>query len=285
LINGKSYYQILGVLEDAEDIVIRAAFKVLAQKYHPDKFTGQASEADTRMSEINTAYQILSDPVKRKEYDESLSKSEYSSNQEDEEAFEGVPEDSWTEVASYFPDLHEITASLRQVSRSLETTYKFYLLERKLFEKRVEIADSFKKSYMERYFGTNDEILRFANFCIVKNKRDAARSLNRAVSLLGSDVKPERILNKIISEFFPKLASENGNLAYKILVSNDDSKWSVDDCIYFLGLNKFVVDTSGVISYTYTISQNGRVVFYNYSPSQLKVFTKKVASSVLEGIL
>ena len=62
-------YQILGVLEDAEDIVIRAAYKALAQKYHPDKWTGDKITASERMKLINDAYTILSDPIKRKEYD------------------------------------------------------------------------------------------------------------------------------------------------------------------------------------------------------------------------
>lgn len=65
----KDYYRILGVLDDADEIVIRAAYKALAQRYHPDKWTGSKEEANKRMSEINEAYGVLSDPVKRKQYD------------------------------------------------------------------------------------------------------------------------------------------------------------------------------------------------------------------------
>lgn len=62
----KDHYQILGVLDDAQDIVIRAAYKALAQRYHPDKWKGDVNEANSRMAQINEAYGVLSDPIKRK---------------------------------------------------------------------------------------------------------------------------------------------------------------------------------------------------------------------------
>ena len=42
--NEKTYYQTLGVTPDAEDIVIRAAYKALSQRYHPDKFKGSVEK-------------------------------------------------------------------------------------------------------------------------------------------------------------------------------------------------------------------------------------------------
>lgn len=63
------YYAILGVDPTAEDIVIRAAYKALAQRYHPDRFAGSQDEAHRRMSEITKAYEVLADPMRRKKYD------------------------------------------------------------------------------------------------------------------------------------------------------------------------------------------------------------------------
>lgn len=65
----KDYYQILGVLEDADEVVIRAAYKALAQRYHPDKWSGDSDTANKRMSEINEAYKVLSNPIERSRYD------------------------------------------------------------------------------------------------------------------------------------------------------------------------------------------------------------------------
>jgi DnaJ-class molecular chaperone len=56
----KTSYEILGLSEDADEVVIRAAYKALAQKYHPDKWIGDKDFASSRMAEINSAYEWLS---------------------------------------------------------------------------------------------------------------------------------------------------------------------------------------------------------------------------------
>ena len=75
MIDGQTYYQTLGVLPDTEDIVIRAAYRALAQKYHPDKWQGDPSEANRLMRQLNEAYETLSNPVKRSVYDSRLRES------------------------------------------------------------------------------------------------------------------------------------------------------------------------------------------------------------------
>ena len=64
-----TYYEILQVTENASDEVIKMAYKALAKKYHPDTFEGNKAVAEEMMKKINQAYTILSDPIKRKEYD------------------------------------------------------------------------------------------------------------------------------------------------------------------------------------------------------------------------
>lgn len=64
----KDYYEILGVKKDASNDEIKKAYRKLAQKYHPDKGGGKEEEA--KFKEINEAYQVLSDPQKRSNYDQ-----------------------------------------------------------------------------------------------------------------------------------------------------------------------------------------------------------------------
>ena len=64
------YYRILQVHPRAEKEVIIAAYRKLAAKYHPD--VNHAPGAAERMKQINTAYEVLSDPVKKAAYDASL---------------------------------------------------------------------------------------------------------------------------------------------------------------------------------------------------------------------
>ena len=66
---GKDYYQILGVKEKADAEEIKKAYRKLAKKYHPDANQGDAKAAE-RFKGIGEAYSVLSDPKKRKQYDQ-----------------------------------------------------------------------------------------------------------------------------------------------------------------------------------------------------------------------
>jgi len=66
----KDYYKTLGVPENAGDEDIRKAFRKLAFKHHPDKNLGHEKAAEEKFKDINEAYGVLSDPVKRGQYDQ-----------------------------------------------------------------------------------------------------------------------------------------------------------------------------------------------------------------------
>src|SRR3954470_24010166 len=68
----KDYYKALGVAKDADGNTIKKAYRKLAQQFHPDKNPGDA-KAEARFKEVSEAYDVLSDPAKRKEYDEAHS--------------------------------------------------------------------------------------------------------------------------------------------------------------------------------------------------------------------
>lgn len=70
------YYQLLGIIRTANTDQIRSAFHRFAREHHPDNFVGSPEESE-RHTELyqhgSEAYRVLSDPVKRKIYDEGLS--------------------------------------------------------------------------------------------------------------------------------------------------------------------------------------------------------------------
>ncbi|MCI8416466.1 MAG: molecular chaperone DnaJ [Lachnospiraceae bacterium] len=65
----RDYYEVLGVEKGADDAAIKKAYRQLAKKYHPDMNPGDA-EAEKKFKEASEAYAVLSDPDKRRQYDQ-----------------------------------------------------------------------------------------------------------------------------------------------------------------------------------------------------------------------
>lgn len=194
----KTYYQILGVLDDAEEVVIRAAYKALSQKYHPDKWKGSKEEANARMVEINLAYETLVDPVRRSQYDETIDKNRYDeeSDANEDELIRDL-ESKWSKVVEFLPALGETSKNLSMLSRPLEYVFKLTLLETKKFKDSEKIAQTLENGFLTKYFGNNKAIRAFAKQLILDGNRKDAKLLNEAVALLGSEVDPNLIIRKI----------------------------------------------------------------------------------------
>ena len=64
----RDYYEVLGVSKDADDKQIKSAFRKLAKQYHPD--LNKDKDAPEKFKEVQEAYEVLSDPQKRKTYDQ-----------------------------------------------------------------------------------------------------------------------------------------------------------------------------------------------------------------------
>ncbi len=204
----KDYYSILGVLPSADEAVIKAVYKVLALKYHPDRNTVDRVSTDALMLEINEAYGVLSNPEKRTAYDRSrLGSSEQEDFSETEDSryssSDGSSEieESWNLAREYYPDLDKRVAQLAKISPSLIYPYKLLLLDKKEFENRYQLATKMTDMYLEAYFGKNFYVKEFAKELLLKGNRNAARALNKSVKLFGSSIDPQTVINKIVCDF------------------------------------------------------------------------------------
>jgi curved DNA-binding protein CbpA len=201
------YYAVLGVLPSAEDAVIKAAYRALAQRYHPDRSPSNPAEATAKLAEINSAYAVLSDPAVRTKYDAARqSQQRTGSAYFDDAEAESEPkfdplESRWKTAIIYYPDLSELVARLSNISWRLAFAFRATLLESKLFERREELAAGMEAEFLKNYFGSNPEILSFAKELIARKQREAARALNEAIVILGSDIDASRVIKQITRQY------------------------------------------------------------------------------------
>jgi len=201
----KNYYQLLGVAQDAEDFVIRAAYKVLAQRYHPDKYQGSKDEAASKMHLINEAYETLSDSQQRKIYDDELNNQSNNQSSKHNNDSNNLEDSDWEFIVQHYPDLNQITSMLEKFSPDLVIQYKLDLISSKRFEEREQIANQLGEKFLEDHFGTDKKILKFAFELISTGHKEAAQELNQAARLLGDSMDFDKVYIDIQKKYCPEM--------------------------------------------------------------------------------
>jgi len=172
----KDYYIILGILPDAEDVVIRAAYKALVQRYHPDRYKGDPAEAHRKTTELNEAYEILSNPQKRAQYDTQRQTSQSSTNEYNEDTTSDSPSSNdidkdWDLAIQFYPDLTQLESRLRKISIPLSIGFRYAMLSTKEFDHRNNVAKALELRFLENYFGSHPEVIKFALKLILDGKK------------------------------------------------------------------------------------------------------------------
>ena len=116
--DSKGYYAILGVSEKAKYTEIRAAYRLLAKKYHPDR--NNSDFAEDMIKKLNAAFEVLSNREKRRQYDETDFDNYWSHNEDKAVGDDGDNNDNdnnmkygyhqvKSDQSSYHPNRHENT--------------------------------------------------------------------------------------------------------------------------------------------------------------------------------
>ncbi len=271
MINGKTFYQILGVLPDAEDIVIRAAYRSLSQKYHPDKWTEDPKISNERMAKINRAYETLSDNARRAEYDEELrstnKESDFDSDSSPEEEFQEFyrqTESDWLLAVEYFPEIESMFRYLKRINYGLAFAFRQVLLETKAFEKSNSIFNAYKLKFLTRYFGSDKAILEFAEMLIVGNFRHAAIELNKVINVLGGSKNASFIIKKIKEKFPEATDQKTGFRMYENFQLYETKKIDDFTCVFFSEGECAIIDGNNLRIYDSEKNMRDSILNHGY---------------------
>lgn len=217
----KDYYSILGLLQNAEQAVIKAAYKAMLTIHHPDKHLDNKAFAHEKTLEIMEAYKVLSNVDMRSQYDkdrlrkveENQSTSEegdaedsentddIDTNYDEHESVYHTLDEDWDLVVKYYSDIDILERKLKILSPLLAFNFRLHILEKKNFETSDFTANRMESEYLEKYFGNNKLIQSFAKELLYLDKRDAAKELNKTVIVIGDLLEPKKVIIQICAQF------------------------------------------------------------------------------------
>jgi curved DNA-binding protein CbpA len=282
----KNYYKILGVLDDAEDIVIRAAYKALAQRYHPDKWKGDSEIANQKMRDINEAHAILSDELKRKSYDQEYFKfnsrddAENTANSESDD-FPNDEIEGWDLAVEFFPSIKYQYDELRKISNILANTFRASVLENKSFKESDLIKQRFENEYLTRFYGDIELVRIFAKRLLCRGHHKAAVKINKIVRVMGGSVDFTSIRNKIYSDF-PSANPMNDAIIKNSVSAFLANKYSPIDLINIIEYEHSIKVESSDYSSNFTFVIDGKL-YEKIGISSLHLVATEAVKSMTYG--
>lgn len=201
--NNKNYYKILGVQEDADELVIRASYLALLKRYNLDDWKGDKQQAIKILADINEAYSVLKDRYERLEYNSSMVKNK------NEEVVESIQSNmsaeevdaAWNVACNYYQDLGFLYLNLFQVSEQVANNFKLSILSSKDYSNRNKLASKLELDYLRSQFGNDQDLIEFGKELILEEAKEAVAELHHVVNVMGNAVHSEEVIDKISEKF------------------------------------------------------------------------------------
>lgn len=156
----KTYYEVLGLVKEADDVVVRAAYRALVQKYHPDKQKFSPQICHRVMTELNAAYGVLGNKNKRKLYDEYIRGGQPVAPQEEPH----VPEKDTT------ADVNEQVSRAQELVHQLSQNALDEIAVLKLFEEYFECSVRINNNWVNSYTVILNGIRQNLDYLALKKK-------------------------------------------------------------------------------------------------------------------
>lgn len=226
-----NHYQTLGLLQSAESAVIKAAYRALANIYHPDK--NSDPKASAAMQNINIAYAILSDAKKRSDYDSSLIFFDNKVDASDFESKSPYKEDplseKWEIALRFNPVIDRYCKHLEKLSWVLGFSYKIQVLEGQDFKNANKIYQDLRFEYLSKFFGKATDVMNYAEEFILANKIDAAVYLNKIIVVMGANVTLDQLASEMKKQYPESVSAINEVRLYTRIANVDGYGFSLLD--------------------------------------------------------
>lgn len=163
------YYAVLGIAQTAPNEKVRARYRALVKRYHPDLAPGDKVVAAGNFRLVRQAYDVLSNPKRRAQYDQERQKriDQETRLQSPTEAA-GNPSDAskmfvraWQEACRLHPHLEGLHAELAKIAAPLGISFQRMMLASREFDKALILAAKLKENFFVRYLDTDPQLLHF----------------------------------------------------------------------------------------------------------------------------
>lgn len=202
-------YQVLGLPFGSPIDVCLATFKSLAKIYHPDIFNGDKEFAESRMSDLNSAIEFLRDSHKKAKFDfdqnnndNKKHNADYEGSTHDEEYSQAsqLLKENWEFACEYYPEIKKMHSDLQKLDKNTAFIFMATMVENKLYDKALTLVNILKKNFLSSKFGNDEQVLELAEYAILNRQVEFAKSLNKALKILGEGSK-NKIFEKLLKDF------------------------------------------------------------------------------------
>jgi hypothetical protein len=199
----KDYYKILGVQEDADELVIRAAYQALLKRYNLDDWKGDKQKVIKILADINEAYSVLKDRYERLEYNASKTKIHQEILPESVKL--EIPEQeinsAWKVACGYYSDLDILYSNLFNISQEVALNFKLIILSSKDYSNRNKLAADLELIYLKTQFGDDDDLIQFGKELIFEGAKEAVAELHQIYKVMGNSVHAQEVIDKLSEKY------------------------------------------------------------------------------------